>query len=279
MDSQKPTSRVPSEIKATVYQTSTRHHPALQFSHPLPYGAILHDGGVQFVVFSRSATAMRVLLYDKVDDREPTEIIRLRSRYRSLGRYLEHFRARDRRPASSITCRPTAPSIRSSGQRFDGQARLIDPYAKALAGDFLPTRRRHHSAAQVRGHRRPVRLARRSPPAADLCPRRSSTKCTSAASPAIATSGVEHPGTYSGRDRKDSLFEIAGRDGRRVDAGPRVSHRIALGARNWNGPTTGATIRWRSSRRTAAMPRPASRAARCANSSRWCRPCTRRASK
>src|ERR1700749_250456 len=50
-------------------------HPALQFTHPLPYGALLHDDGVQFVVFSRSATNMRLLLYDRVDDREPTEII------------------------------------------------------------------------------------------------------------------------------------------------------------------------------------------------------------
>ena len=50
-------------------------HPTLQFSHPLPYGAILIDGGVQFVVFSRSATAMRLMLYDNVDDAEPSEIL------------------------------------------------------------------------------------------------------------------------------------------------------------------------------------------------------------
>jgi len=48
---------------------------ALRFSHPLPYGAIVHDGGVQFVVFSRRATAMQVLLYDHVLDREPSQII------------------------------------------------------------------------------------------------------------------------------------------------------------------------------------------------------------
>ena len=53
----------------------SQRHAALQFTHPLPYGAILHDGGVQFVVFSRSATAMRVLLYEDVDDPEPAEII------------------------------------------------------------------------------------------------------------------------------------------------------------------------------------------------------------
>ena len=55
--------------------TKQHAHPALQFTHSLPYGAILRDGGVQFVVFSRSATSMRVLLYDKVDDREPAEIV------------------------------------------------------------------------------------------------------------------------------------------------------------------------------------------------------------
>ena len=49
-----------------------RHvHPTLQFTHMLPYGAILHENGVQFVVYSRSATAMRLLLYDNVDDPEP----------------------------------------------------------------------------------------------------------------------------------------------------------------------------------------------------------------
>src|SRR5690606_26773231 len=50
-------------------------HPTLQFSYPLPYGAILHDEGVQFVVYSRSATAMRVLLYNRVSDREPSQVI------------------------------------------------------------------------------------------------------------------------------------------------------------------------------------------------------------
>src|SRR5208283_2832449 len=49
--------------------------PSLKFTHPLPYGAIVHDDGVQFVVFSRSATAMRLLLYNQVTDRESFEII------------------------------------------------------------------------------------------------------------------------------------------------------------------------------------------------------------
>ena len=48
-------------------------HPELQFTHLLPYGAIIHERGVQFVVFSRNATKMRVLLDDRVEDGEPIE--------------------------------------------------------------------------------------------------------------------------------------------------------------------------------------------------------------
>jgi glycogen operon protein len=51
--------------------------PGLQFSHPLPYGAVLRGTGVQFVVYSHSATGMRVLLYDAVADTEPVEVISL----------------------------------------------------------------------------------------------------------------------------------------------------------------------------------------------------------
>ena len=38
--------------------------------------------------------------------------------------------------ASCTNFKPTVPTIPEIGQRFDGKARLIDPYAKALAGHF-----------------------------------------------------------------------------------------------------------------------------------------------
>ena len=115
-----------------------RHvHPKLQFTHMLPYGAILHENGVQFVVFSRSATAMRLLLYGNVEDTEPEEVIEFS---RDTDRWgdiwsifvpgcgigqLYHFQA-------------DGPRDPAKGQWFDGKARLIDPYAKALAGNFQP---------------------------------------------------------------------------------------------------------------------------------------------
>jgi glycogen operon protein len=107
----------------------------LQFTHPLPYGAILHDHGVQFVVFSRSATSMRVLLYDHVESREPSDTIvfnRENDRWGDIwsifvpglkAGQLYHFQA-------------DGPFEPENGQRFNPKARLIDPYARALAGEF-----------------------------------------------------------------------------------------------------------------------------------------------
>src|SRR5580704_11003792 len=113
-------------------------HPALQFSHPLPYGAILHDNGVQFVVFSRSATAMRVLLYEQVTDREPAEIIVFNRETDRWGDIWSVF-VPGLSAGALYHLQADGPFDPPRGQRFDRTARLIDPYARALAGEFLPS--------------------------------------------------------------------------------------------------------------------------------------------
>jgi isoamylase len=109
--------------------------PKLQFAYQPPFGATLQETGVQFSVFSRSATAMRLLLYNEVSDFEPAEIIefdRDSDRWGDVwslrvpgldNGQLYHFQASG----------PWDPEV---GQRFDSSARLIDPYAHALAGEF-----------------------------------------------------------------------------------------------------------------------------------------------
>nr|WP_231993628.1 glycogen debranching protein GlgX [Pseudobythopirellula maris] len=109
--------------------------PTPQFSYPLPYGAILREDGVQFVVYSRSATAMRVLLYKKANDREPYRSIECNPDTNRWGDIwsvfvpgltageLYHFQA-------------DGPFDPDRGHRFDPHARLIDPFAKALVGEF-----------------------------------------------------------------------------------------------------------------------------------------------
>jgi glycogen operon protein len=103
----------------------------------LPSGAILHDGGVQFVVFSRRATAMRVLLYNHVADREPVEIINIDPDKNRWGDIWSVF-VPGVGPGQLYHVQADGPFDPAQGLRFDGRARLIDPYAKALAGDFLP---------------------------------------------------------------------------------------------------------------------------------------------
>ncbi len=113
-------------------------HPELQFQHFLPYGALIHDQGVQFVVFSRSATAMKLLLYDNVHDMEPAEIIpfdRDTDRWGDIWSLLVPGVS----PGQLYHLQTDGPYDPETGQMFDPKARLIDPYAKALAGTFLPS--------------------------------------------------------------------------------------------------------------------------------------------
>ena len=115
--------------------------PPLQFSHPLPYGAILREGagrrkgGVQFVVYSRSATAMRVLLYERPDDAEPAEVIALDPAKDRWGD-IWSIQVPGVGPGQLYHFQADGPWDPDRGQRFDGAARLVDPYARALAGEF-----------------------------------------------------------------------------------------------------------------------------------------------
>jgi len=112
-------------------------HSALQFTHPLPFGAIPTDGGVQFVVFSRSATEMRLLLYDNVEDPEPTDVLHYDSSSNRWGDIWSLF-VPGIGPGQLYHLQASGPFDPAQGHRFNSQARLIDPYARALAGNFLP---------------------------------------------------------------------------------------------------------------------------------------------
>ena len=115
-----------------------RHtQPELQFTHMLPYGAVIGDQGVQFVVFSRSATEMRLLLYDDVNDTEPAEILNFDPNQNRWGDIWSIY-VPGLQPGQLYHFQATGPHDPSQGLRFDANARLIDPYAKALAGKFQP---------------------------------------------------------------------------------------------------------------------------------------------
>ena len=123
---------------------------SLQFDAPLPYGAILQEGGsnradgVQFVIFSRHATAMRLLLYDTPEDGEPVEVISFDPTHDRWGDVWSIF-VPGLKHGQLYHFQADGPFDPSAGHRFDPTARLVDPYSKALAGHFL-----HHDDGIIR---------------------------------------------------------------------------------------------------------------------------------
>ena len=198
-----------------------RHpHPELQFTHLLPYGALVHDGGVQFILFSRSATAMRLLLYDNVDDREPADVIDFDPDTDRWGDVWSLF-VPGIGHGQLYHLQADGPFAPERGHWFDGEARLIDPYARALAGCFQESRDgilrppkcvviedqfdwegdRHlrRDLAETVIYEMHVRGFTRS-----------------------QTSRTRASRNLPGRHREDPVSEVPGRHGRRTDADPRV---------------------------------------------------------
>ena len=95
----------------------------------------MRDGGVQFTVFSRSATGMRVLLYADKLAAEPYDIVELSPKSDRWGDVWSVF-VPGLSAGQLYHIQADGPFEPDAGQRFDSEARLIDPYAQALAGDF-----------------------------------------------------------------------------------------------------------------------------------------------
>ncbi len=110
----------------------------MQFRYPLPYGAITQDAGVRFAVYSHSATAMRVLLYKRATDREPYRIVEFNPANDRWGDIWSIF-VPGLREGQLYHFQADGPFAPEEGHRFSSHARLIDPYARALAGRFQPS--------------------------------------------------------------------------------------------------------------------------------------------
>ena len=114
-------------------------HPALQFNYPLPYGDRARRRRCGSTVFSRSATAMRLLIYNHVDDPEPSEIIPFNRDTDRWGDVWSIF-VPGVNPGLLYHFQADGPFDPERGQRFDGfSLRLIDLRVRCdIAGRFLP---------------------------------------------------------------------------------------------------------------------------------------------
>ena len=99
---------------------------------PYPLGATWDGAGVNFALFSENATAVDLCLFDIADLGHETNQIRMTEHTAQVWHaYLPHAR-----PGQLYGYRVHGPYEPSAGHRFNPAKLLLDPYAKAIAGEF-----------------------------------------------------------------------------------------------------------------------------------------------
>ena len=94
-----------------------------------PLGATPSPNGVNFSVFSKHATRVELLLFDRVDDTKAARVVRLDPSANRTYHYWHVF-VPDVRPGQLYAYRVEGPFDPSSGMRFDPTKVLLDPYGR-----------------------------------------------------------------------------------------------------------------------------------------------------
>ncbi|MFZ0547807.1 MAG: glycogen debranching protein GlgX [Candidatus Promineifilaceae bacterium] len=97
-----------------------------------PIGATVTPDGVNFCVYSRDATAIELLLFEKVTDSEPSHVIYLDSQINRTFHYW-HIFIPGLEAGQIYAFRAHGAFLPNKGLRFDGTKLLLDPYGKAVA--------------------------------------------------------------------------------------------------------------------------------------------------
>ena len=106
----------------------------IQAGYPLPIGGTHQQGdGVNFVLFSRHATRVRLEFYKDPDDSSPMRIIDLDPKCHRTGD-VWHIWVRGIDGGQLYGYRIEGPYQPEEGHRFNPQKLLLDPYARAIAG-------------------------------------------------------------------------------------------------------------------------------------------------
>ena len=97
-----------------------------------PLGATATPDGVNFSVFSKSATMIELLLFDHADTRAPSRVVRLEPRRNRTYHYWHVFLP-DIGPGQVYAYRAHGPFAPERGLRFDAEKVLLDPYGLVVA--------------------------------------------------------------------------------------------------------------------------------------------------
>jgi isoamylase len=96
-----------------------------------PLGATIVEGGVNFCIFSRTASAIELLLFDGACDAEPVRVIRLDAPRHRTYHYWHAF-VPELRAGQVYAYRAVGPFDPARGLRFDPAKVLLDPYGRAV---------------------------------------------------------------------------------------------------------------------------------------------------
>jgi len=97
-----------------------------------PLGATLYPEGVNFSVFSKDAKTVELLLFDRVDDSNPSRVISLDPQKNRTYHYW-HVLIPAIKPGQIYGYRVSGPNDPSRGYLYDPERLLLDPYGRALA--------------------------------------------------------------------------------------------------------------------------------------------------
>jgi isoamylase len=100
--------------------------------HSFPLGASILDGGVNFCLFSRTASGVELLLFDRVDDAKPARVFSFDPCENRSYHYWHRF-VPGLREGQLYAYRVKGPSSPEVGLRFNAAKVLLDPYGRSVA--------------------------------------------------------------------------------------------------------------------------------------------------
>jgi glycogen operon protein len=101
------------------------------FGRSAPLGATVADGGVNFSLFSRTATGVELLFFDRAEDAKPCRVVCLDPADNRTYHYWHVFLP-GLRPGQLYGYRVHGPSDPAHGLRFDPAKVLLDPYGRGV---------------------------------------------------------------------------------------------------------------------------------------------------
>ena len=104
----------------------------IEAGRPFPLGVEIADGGVNFAVFSRHASGVRLDLFAQAEDATPVQSIQLDPERHRTGD-VWHVWVKGIVPGQLYGYRIDGPYLPREGHRFNSNKLLIDPFAQALS--------------------------------------------------------------------------------------------------------------------------------------------------